>query len=180
MADTLGIDKMAVIGLSGGGPYTLGCAAAMPDRVVAVGVLGGVAPTVGVDAIGGFLNYVPRHLPNLKNYPELATDLAAGTIPPVVFVDPAFGTGMAEENDEHPPSNPQLGQHFVWEVMRDRSPYAATPALGYASIVISTCVLIFLGLIGFIFWLGGLAEKPVIEQEIKAKPQRELVAATGD
>src|ERR1700729_3980858 len=47
VADTLGIDKMAVIGLSGGGPYTLGCAAAMPDRVVAVGVLGGVAPTVG-------------------------------------------------------------------------------------------------------------------------------------
>jgi pimeloyl-ACP methyl ester carboxylesterase len=53
VADTLGIDKMAVIGLSGGGPYTLGCAAAMPDRVIAVGVLGGVAPTVGSDAIGG-------------------------------------------------------------------------------------------------------------------------------
>jgi pimeloyl-ACP methyl ester carboxylesterase len=42
-----------VVGLSGGGPYTLGCAAALPDRVLAVGVLGGVAPTVGVDAIGG-------------------------------------------------------------------------------------------------------------------------------
>lgn len=53
MADTLGIDKMAVVGLSGGGPYTLGCAAAMPDRVVAVGVLGGVAPTSGPDAIRG-------------------------------------------------------------------------------------------------------------------------------
>lgn len=53
VADTLGIDKMCVIGLSGGGPYTLGCAAAMPDRVVAIGVLGGVAPTVGPDAIGG-------------------------------------------------------------------------------------------------------------------------------
>lgn len=55
MADTLGIDKMTVIGLSGGGPYTLGCAAAMPDRVVAVGVLGGVAPTRGTDAISGGL-----------------------------------------------------------------------------------------------------------------------------
>jgi pimeloyl-ACP methyl ester carboxylesterase len=53
VADTLGIEKMAVIGLSGGGPYTLGCAAAMPDRVLAVGVLGGVAPTRGPDAIGG-------------------------------------------------------------------------------------------------------------------------------
>jgi DNA-binding transcriptional LysR family regulator len=37
--------------------------------------------------------------------------------------------------------------------------------LGYAAIVISACVLIFLGLIGFIFWLGGLVEKPVLEQE---------------
>ncbi|WP_152310922.1 alpha/beta fold hydrolase, partial [Mycobacterium tuberculosis] len=27
IADTLGIDKMAVVGLSGGGPYTLACAA---------------------------------------------------------------------------------------------------------------------------------------------------------
>ncbi|WP_102144304.1 alpha/beta fold hydrolase [Mycobacterium hubeiense] len=53
IADTLGIDKMEVIGLSGGGPYTLACAAAMPDRVLAVGVLGGVAPTSGPDAIGG-------------------------------------------------------------------------------------------------------------------------------
>jgi pimeloyl-ACP methyl ester carboxylesterase len=53
IADTLGIDKMAVIGLSGGGPYALACAAAMPDRIVAAGVLGGVAPASGPDAIGG-------------------------------------------------------------------------------------------------------------------------------
>jgi len=31
------------------GPYTLACAAALPDRVVAAGVLGGVAPTCGPD-----------------------------------------------------------------------------------------------------------------------------------
>ena len=55
VADTLGIDKMQIIGLSGGGPYTLGCAAAMPDRVIAVGVLGGVAPTRGSDGIAGGL-----------------------------------------------------------------------------------------------------------------------------
>ena len=47
----------------------------------------------------------------------------------------------------------------VWQVMEDTSKYAATPALGYASIVISVCVLIFLSLVGFVFWLGGLAEK---------------------
>ena len=56
IADTLGIDKMAVVGLSGGGPYTLACAAAMPERVMAAGVVGGVAPTTGGDdSIGGGL-----------------------------------------------------------------------------------------------------------------------------
>jgi cytochrome bd-type quinol oxidase subunit 1 len=53
-----------------------------------------------------------------------------------------------------------IRQHWhIWEVMRDTSPDAATPALGYAANVISACVLIFLGLVAFIFWLGGLAEK---------------------
>ena len=40
-ADTFGIETMAVIGLSGGGPYALACAAGMPDRVV-------VDPPVGL------------------------------------------------------------------------------------------------------------------------------------
>ncbi|WP_040525245.1 alpha/beta fold hydrolase [Gordonia effusa] len=53
VADTLGIDKFAVIGLSGGGPYTLAVAHEAPDRVVVAGVLGGVGPTVGPDAIAG-------------------------------------------------------------------------------------------------------------------------------
>jgi hypothetical protein len=50
-------------------------------------------------------------------------------------------------------------------VLRDTSVDAATPALGYAANVISACVLIFLGLVAFIFWLGGLAER------VTAKPQ---------
>ena len=50
-----------------------------------------------------------------------------------------------------------IRQHWhVWEVMRDTSEWAATPALGFAAQVISVCVIIFLGLIAFIFWLGGL------------------------
>ena len=53
VADTLGVDKFAVIGLSGGGTYALAVSHAMPDRVVVAGVLGGVAPAVGPDAIGG-------------------------------------------------------------------------------------------------------------------------------
>ena len=53
-----------------------------------------------------------------------------------------------------------IRQHWhIWQVMQDTSPYAATPALGFAAIMISVCVLIFLSLVAFIFWLGGLAEK---------------------
>ena len=53
-----------------------------------------------------------------------------------------------------------IRQHWhVWQVIPDTTQYAATPALGYAAIMISVCVLIFLSLVGFIFWLGGLAEK---------------------
>jgi len=55
LIDELGFGDLAVIGLSGGGPYALAAGHAMPDRVKAVGVLGGVAPTRGEDAIGGGL-----------------------------------------------------------------------------------------------------------------------------
>ncbi|MEK6610766.1 MAG: cytochrome ubiquinol oxidase subunit I [Gemmatimonadota bacterium] len=48
-----------------------------------------------------------------------------------------------------------IRQHWhVFEVMRDYSPDAATPALGQASIMISICVLIFLALVSFIFWIS--------------------------
>jgi pimeloyl-ACP methyl ester carboxylesterase len=51
--NALELSRFAIVGLSGGGPYALACAHEMPDRVVAVGVLGGVAPTVGPDAVSG-------------------------------------------------------------------------------------------------------------------------------
>jgi pimeloyl-ACP methyl ester carboxylesterase len=51
--ETLAVDTVRLIGLSGGGPYALAAGAAMPDRVHGIGVLGGVAPTRGVDAVDG-------------------------------------------------------------------------------------------------------------------------------
>jgi pimeloyl-ACP methyl ester carboxylesterase len=51
--ETLAIDTVRVIGLSGGGPYALAAGVALPDRVHGVGVLGGVAPTRGSDAVAG-------------------------------------------------------------------------------------------------------------------------------
>jgi pimeloyl-ACP methyl ester carboxylesterase len=53
VADALGHDEFAVVGLSGGGPYALACAHELPDRVKAVGLLGSVCPVVGADAVPG-------------------------------------------------------------------------------------------------------------------------------
>jgi len=54
-----------------------------------------------------------------------------------------------------------IRQHWhVYQAVRDTSSQAATPALGYAAVMISFCVLVFLALVGVIFWLGTLAEEP--------------------
>lgn len=55
LLDALEIDRFAVAALSGGGPYALACAHAFPERVVAVSILGGVAPHCGPEAVRGGL-----------------------------------------------------------------------------------------------------------------------------
>ncbi|HJR23878.1 MAG TPA: alpha/beta hydrolase [Acidimicrobiales bacterium] len=55
VADRLGLDRFSVIGLSGGGPYALAAAWAFPDRVPSAGILGGVVPAVGPNAMQGGL-----------------------------------------------------------------------------------------------------------------------------
>jgi pimeloyl-ACP methyl ester carboxylesterase len=55
-ADALGLDRFAVVGLSGGGPYALACAYRLPHRVTAAAVIGGVGP---VDVPGG-MDEMPR------------------------------------------------------------------------------------------------------------------------
>jgi pimeloyl-ACP methyl ester carboxylesterase len=44
LAQALGIDRFAVLGSSGGSPYALACGALLPERVAAVGLVGGLAP----------------------------------------------------------------------------------------------------------------------------------------
>lgn len=50
LADTLGLGRFALVGLSGGGPYVLACAHDLPHRVTAAAVLGGIGPVQGPDA----------------------------------------------------------------------------------------------------------------------------------
>jgi pimeloyl-ACP methyl ester carboxylesterase len=56
VVDSLGIDRFATWGISGGGPHALACAALLPERVVAVATLGSPAPydADGLDWFDGF------------------------------------------------------------------------------------------------------------------------------
>ena len=67
LLDALAIDTCRLIGLSGGGPYALAAGARLPERVHGVGVLGGVVPTRGPDAIdGGPIQLAVRLAPLLQ------------------------------------------------------------------------------------------------------------------
>jgi pimeloyl-ACP methyl ester carboxylesterase len=109
VADTLGIDKMAVVGLSGGGPYSLACGAALPDRVVAVAVLGGVAPTQGPEAIsGGAMNLGLRIAPLLKYGGNIASSAhTSPSVPAAVLCSPGgLNESCARYGHRSRPSHP--------------------------------------------------------------------------
>jgi pimeloyl-ACP methyl ester carboxylesterase len=53
MADALKIDRFAVAGLSGGGPYAAVCALKIPERLTAVGIISGVGPFGAPNATEG-------------------------------------------------------------------------------------------------------------------------------
>ncbi len=70
LADSLGIDKFAMFGPSGGGPFALASAWKIPERLTAVGLFASVGPLLpetvvnGVPAVRLMWKYAPR-LPGL-------------------------------------------------------------------------------------------------------------------
>jgi phospholipase C len=63
---------------------------------------------------------------------QFAVDAAAGTLPQVAFVDPSFVGEM--ENDEHPPSNVQLGQALIAGIINAAM---ASPQWGHLAIFLT-------------------------------------------
>ncbi|ATJ82007.1 alpha/beta fold hydrolase [Halomonas beimenensis] len=67
LLDALQIDKCTIAGISGGGPYALACAWAMPDRVSRIAVISGMAPlempgaTEGMSTVNRTGLWIARH-----------------------------------------------------------------------------------------------------------------------
>jgi pimeloyl-ACP methyl ester carboxylesterase len=133
IADRLGIGEFACVGLSGGGPYVLACAARHPERVVAGAVLGGVAPTVGPEAIGGGLvGFLQRFAPFL----EFGRGFASRALHPLVraalplrsqFFD--VYVAMSPEGDRRVFAAPEMRAMFLDDFVRGTRRFAAGPLL---------------------------------------------------
>jgi pimeloyl-ACP methyl ester carboxylesterase len=131
IADVLGINRMAVIGLSGGGPYTLACAAAMPDRVVVAGVLGGVAPTVGEAGIGGglmgFGSKVAPMLPIIGLPLRLAAVGLIQAIRPVAPMALKAYAMISPEGDRRLLERPEFGAMFLDDLLNGSRKQLSAP-----------------------------------------------------
>lgn len=75
IADSLGLDKFAVVGRSGGGPHALACAALLSERMTRVAVLVGLAPREaeadGLDWLDGMTDL------NVTEYEAVSSGYAA-------------------------------------------------------------------------------------------------------
>ena len=121
VADRLGLECFGLIGLSGGGPYVLACARALPERVVAGAVLGGVAPTVGPEAAPGGLVRLAAHVePILKYLHEplgvLLTALVWGLRP---VASPVFNLFMrlSPKGDQAVFARPEMKAMFLDDLL---------------------------------------------------------------
>ena len=90
LLQALEIDRFAVMGHSGGSPHALACAAAMPERVLAVVAVAGLAP-YGAEGLDWFAGMAPSGESSLRaalagrerkeRYESSATDGDPGFIP---------------------------------------------------------------------------------------------------
>ena len=133
LADALGVDRFGVIGLSGGGPYVLACAHELPDRVVGAVVLGGVAPTVGDEAMdGGIVDLTRRLRPliELSRQPlALTITLLARLLRPAGPQAMALYSRISPPGDREAFASPFLGEMFLDDLNRA----AARGGLGAAT-----------------------------------------------
>ncbi len=115
-ADALGIDRFAVVGVSGGGPYALACTYKIPDRLTAVGVVSGFGPLDAPEATAG-MRRQNRIAFRLTRYAPPVARLAMWAMARQVRRDPervvaAIGAAMGEP-DRRILSRPEVKKAFL-------------------------------------------------------------------
>jgi pimeloyl-ACP methyl ester carboxylesterase len=131
VADRLGLDELVVIGLSGGGPYALAAGACLPDRVHAVGVLGGVAPTIGPDAVHGGLVALGRRFAPLLSVTRVPVGIGLTALVRMVkpFGSPALDlyARVSPEGDRRLLGRPEFKAMFLDDLMNGSRKQLSAP-----------------------------------------------------
>lgn len=123
VGEALGAQRFGVVGLSGGGPYALACAAhpALATRVSAVAVLGGVTPTVGPDAAGtGVLDLARRFAPMLAALRQplaVAVGGLAVSIIPLAHLAYRGLSAAMPEGDQRVFADPEIEAMFLDDIV---------------------------------------------------------------
>jgi pimeloyl-ACP methyl ester carboxylesterase len=129
--DRLGIAEFAMLGLSGGGPYVLAGAAAMPDRMRVGGVLGGVAPAVGPDAAdGGVVALAATFAPLLTALRVPLSWLLAGffwSARPVAVPAMEIYRRLSPEGDRRLLARPEMRAMFLDDLLTGGRPGLRAP-----------------------------------------------------
>ena len=131
LVDRLGIGEFAMLGLSGGGPYVLACAEAMPGRMRVAGVLGGVAPAVGPDAApGGVVALAATFAPVLSALRVPLSWLLAGffwSTRPLAVPAIALYARFSPEGDRQLFARPEMRAMFLDDLLTGGRPGLRAP-----------------------------------------------------
>jgi pimeloyl-ACP methyl ester carboxylesterase len=76
LADALNLDRFAVMGLSGGGPYVAACAFKIPGRLSAAGIVSGLGPLDAPGALDGMAKSDRQLFDLARRFPWLLRPLA--------------------------------------------------------------------------------------------------------
>lgn len=118
--EQLGVERCAVVGLSGGGPYALACARSLA-RVRACAVLGGVAPACGPEAIDGAITSLARFAPLVERvHRPLGAVLSFAIRSSHPLASPAYDLFMSlsREGDREVFASPGMKHMFLDDMLR--------------------------------------------------------------
>jgi pimeloyl-ACP methyl ester carboxylesterase len=119
--DVQDVDRFAVVGLSGGGPFVLACAAHLPSRMVAGAVLGGIGPTRGTEAAPGYTRVLPPFEPILSHLSGAAGEVVSFVLRPLTTTvsGPAFAlyaNVISPECDRPVLKRPDMKEAFLYDL----------------------------------------------------------------